>query len=491
MKIYIFTCLAFLILTIGCQKLEDLNENPNLPSTAAPQNLLPTIIRNVSTTLNEEAFLIANSAAQLSAKSLRTNVEAYQWGTFDVWTPLYSSLRNVKELEELAILQENEGYEVVAIIIRCYIFSVLTETYGDIPYTDALRVQDGIPNPKYDTQESIYLGERGLLSELERANLILKSNIPPIDGDIMFDNDLTKWQRFCNSLYLKILLKLADKIDVRNRLANLLGSSSNRIMISNEDNAVLSYLNIFPNQYPLTNLAPADFEAVRVSESLMNQFSLQKDPRLHVYAREIDATINDNSTLVYEGFQNGVGCDNSGSRLGLIYYDYPGHPTVLNKADAIWMTYSEVQFIIAELEQRNLLIGNVESNYKKGIQAAMDYYQVDYSKSGWSDFEDFYQNAVGVSYQNRLSQIWEQKRVALWFHGMEPYLEVRRWLHYHNNDWSQLQFLEATCNNQNNDLLPLRYEYPIEESALNSDQHTIAASRIGGDNQNAKIWLLQ
>lgn len=491
MKIYISLCLTFIFITISCQKLEDLNDNPNLPSVAAPQNLLPTIIRDVSETLTTESFLIANNAAQLSAKSLRTNVEAYQWSAFNIWTPLYSSLRNVKELEDLAILQENEGYEAVAVIIRCYIFSILTETYGDIPYTEALQVQAGISTPKYDTQESIYLNEGGILSELERANLILKGNTLPIDGDIMYDNDLSKWQRFCNSLYLRILLKLSDKIDIRTKITNLLGSSSNRIIASNRDNAVLNYLNIFPNQYPLTTLASGDFDAVKVSESLINQFSIQKDPRLHIYAREIDATINDNSVLTYEGLQNGVGCDNSGSRLGLIYYDYPGHPTTLIKAQSIWMTYSEVQFIIAELVQRNLLSGNVATNYKEGIRAAMESYEVDYSKSGWVDFEDFYQNAVGVSYQNGLSQIWEQKRVALWFHGMEPYLEVRRWLDYHNNDWSQFQFLEAPCNNQNSGLLPLRYEYPEEESTLNSDQYTIATSRMGGDDQNTKMWLLQ
>ena len=155
------------------------------------------------------------------------------------------------------------------------------------------------------------------------------------------------------------------------------------------------------------------------------------------------------------------------------------------------MTYSEVLFLLAELEERNLLVGNVETNYKKAIQASMDYYGVDYRKSGWIDFEDFYQNANGVSYQNGLDQIWEQKRVALWFHGMEPYLEVRRWLNYLNNDWNQFQFLEAPCNNQNGNVFPKRYVYPVEESLLNSDQYTIAASRIGGDNQNSRMWLVQ
>ena len=177
------------------------------------------------------------------------------------------------------------------------------------------------------------MGSEGLLAELERVNIVLKGNVRPIDGDILYGNDLIKWQKFANSLYLKLLVKVSNKVDVRTKVSNLLGDPNNRIISSNADNAVLTYLGIAPNRYPLTELTAADFDAVKISESLFTQFSTQKDPRLHVYARETEATINDNSnnTPIYEGRINGVGCNNNviGSKLGLIYYDYPGEPSTL------------------------------------------------------------------------------------------------------------------------------------------------------------------
>ncbi len=121
----------------------------------------------------------------------------------------------------------------------------------------------------------------------------------------------------------------------------------------------------------------------------------------------------------------------------------------------------------------------------------MDYHEVDYDPFGWVGFDDFYTQS-GVAYQDNPEQVWEQKWLALFFHGMEPYYEVRRWLFENNFDWNQISFLRPHCDNINNDQLPVRFLYPGDESTLNQTNYQTAIDRLGGsNNQNARMWLVQ
>ncbi len=486
--------------TLGClffslnsctEDIETLRENPNQPANAALSNILPSIIKNTANITVEQSFLVGNNAAQLTAKSHVLEVDVYSWRGFSTWNSIYNVLRDVNVLEQQAIFEENKAFEAVAVIWRCYLFSILTDMYGDIPYSEALQGQSAANfRPKYDTQEEIYTGEKGLLKELGRANDILNGNRPNIDGDILFDNDLNKWQRFCNSLRLRLLVRISKQKNVTVELTDLL-TNTNQLMQSNTDNAVLKYQGAVANNNPIRQLKSGDFDAVRIGENLVRTFNLTSDPRLGVYARQTDGTINDLNNAVYLGWQNG-NCDTDGNRLGLIYYDYPTHPTSEKKADGIFMTYSEVKFLQAEIVQRGLVLtgSSAETLYNEGIEAALDYYDVDERTFGWNSRADFI-NSANIKYDQNLNTIWKQKWISLYFSGLEGYIEVRRWLDYHNGDWTQLSFLSAPCGNQNGDQLPARFVYPASEGTLNSDQFNIATSRMGGNTQNTKMWLIK
>lgn len=492
MKIFYNILLMTILGLTGCQKLSDLNINPNQPENANIENLFPTILRDLSNAMVHESFLIGNNAAQLTAKSLRVEVDVYNWGTFETWSTLFRILRNIYTMEYIAKEEGQQTYEAVAIILRSYIFSILTDAYGNIPYIEAVT-GDRTNNfrPVYNTQQSIYTGSEGLLSELRRANDLLANSKTPIDADILYNNDLNKWRKFCNSLRLRLLLHISRKVNISAEMTEILNNPS-AIMESNNDNAFVDYLAAFPNQYPLLTLSTGNFDAVRVSENLVKSLKKTKDPRLAQYARPTDATINNNDSLEYLGWTNGAdGCDTDGSRLGLAYYDYPNHPVSGNKAQALLMSYSEVQFIIAEAILQGWVSGDAESYYKRGIESSMSYYNVDYTDFGWSDFNDFYNNS-GVLYNANRIQIWEQKWIALFFHGLEPYFELRRWLaEFGGDSWFELGFVSAPCDNVNKDLLPVRFLYPDEEKTLNSYNYEEAVSLIGSDNINSKMWTIQ
>ena len=161
----------------------------------------------------------------------------------------------------------------------------------------------------------------------------------------------------------------------------------------NEDQAALSFLNAFPNQFPTIPLKQGDFDAVALSSSSHAVLAGYNDPRLSRYARP-DNEDFDNPN--FSAIDNGVG-GQTGSRLGLAYFDYPGQATAqqlgLNYAEGLMMTYAEQQFLLAEAAALGWINNDAEAHYKTGIKASHDYYQVNYAPYGFSDFEDFYSNS--------------------------------------------------------------------------------------------------
>lgn len=475
---------------VACtDELEELNVNPNQPEEVTPDVLLTSAIRSTINSMVNESFLLGNNAAQLTAKTLRAEVDIYSWNAFPtVWETMYKGLANVMEVEQIAMEQGDPAMEGAAVVMKAWIFSILTDAYGDVPYSQAIKgVDAGNYLPVYDAQQEIYLGSDGLLAELARADALLSGG-GSIDGDILLGGDADLWRKLANSLRLRLLMRISAQTDVAGEVQAIVNAGN--IMTSNDDNAVLDYLGSFPNEFPLIPLKQGDFDAVVMSERSVSVMQAYNDPRLMAFARP-DNLDFENPTFdgAINGSENPDICDKSGSRLGLAYYDYPSHPTTSDHADGILMTYAEVEFLLAEAALNGYISSNPEDHYRAGIEASMEYYGVSYEPFGYTDFEDFYTNS-GVAYDEPMD-IWEQKWLSLYFTGLEPYFEVRRWLHSVNFNWAEIPFLSPTCSNVNNDQLPLRFLYPGEEQSLNAENYSAAVSRLGGNSQNASMWLVE
>ncbi|UII24481.1 SusD/RagB family nutrient-binding outer membrane lipoprotein [Fulvivirga maritima] len=485
---YIITLLLIIGVSFSCDEFEDMNENPNEPTDVDASTVLPSAIRQSVTTLTTESFLLGNNAAQLTAKTLRTEIDSYNWNAFpSVWQGLYESLTDVRTLEEIALEEENEALEGVAVILRSWIMSTLTNTYGNVPYTEAIDGSEGDYTPAYDDQSAIYAD---ILDELERADGLLTGS-GSISGDIMLNNDPTLWRKFGNSLRLRLLMYAHNQIDdAESRFANIV--ESGLILSSNEETVAMPFLNSFPNQFPTIPLKKGDFDAVALSQTSLNVMSAYNDPRLARYARPDN---NDYNNPTFSGATNGAGsCSKGGSALGAPYFNVEGDVTAdelgLNIPEGLVMTYSEVEFLLAEAAAKGWIADAVEPHYEAGIEASMEYYQVDYAPFGYTDFADYYANS-GVAY-NEATDIWEQKWLALFFNGLEPYFEVRRWYFESGMSFDGIPFMDPACNNLNNNLLPTRFLYPGEEQSLNQLNYQEAIERMdGGNSINAPIWLVQ
>ncbi len=500
----IYLVLIPLLALVSCDDgFENVNSNPNEPEEVNANVLMTGATRASMNSMVDESFLLSNNIAQITAKTLRSEVDRYDFTAFNtLWLNQYNALRDLRDAELIAEENENQATQGASIIIQSHVFYTLTMAYGDIPYSEAVSgTTEGNFNPVYDDQQVILDGEGGLLDRLQQANSLLSqasSNGGTVDGDIIFDGTPENWMKLSNVLQLRILNHLSNKRDVSSEMSNLVNNAM--LFESNADNAVLNYLGSFPNEFPLFPLKQGDFDAVVMSQQSVNMMQNYSDPRLGRYARPdnvVDLDRFDSPNAVYSGAENGSetgGCDKGGSRIGARYYDYPGHPVGDAEANGIIATYSEQELIIAEAIQKGIIPGNAEMHYMNGIEASMNYYDVNLDVFGWNSFSDFYNNS-GVAYDGTLDKIWEQKWLATFFHGIEPYFDVRRMVYEANGgtsfDVTAVPFLVAPCENDNNGNMPTKFLYPGNEISLNNENYTQAIDEIGGNTQNGVIWIME
>ena len=501
----LYLMLLPLLAIVSCDDgFENVNSNPNEPEEVNAGVLMTSATRASMNSMVNESFLLSNNLAQITAKTLRSEVDRYDFTAFNtLWLDQYDALVNFRDAELTAEENGNTATQAASIIMQSHAFYTLTMAYGDIPYSEAVSgPTDGNFTPAYDDQENILDGPGGLLERLQEANSLLdqaSNNGGTVDGDIIFDGSTQSWRKLSNVLQLRILNHLSNKRDVSNDMSNLVNNAM--LFESNDDNAVLNYLGSFPNEFPLFPLKQGDFDAVLMSKQSVNMMENYDDPRLGRYARPDNITnleVFDSPNANYSGAENGSetgGCDKGGSRIGARYYDYPGHPTGDVEANGIIATYSEQELIIAEAIQEGSISGNAEMHYKNGIEASMNYYGVNLDVFGWTDFNDFYNNS-GVAYDGTLEKVWEQKWLATFFHGMEPYFDVRRMVYEANNgngfQVDMVPFLVAPCANDNGGEMPTKFLYPGNEISLNNENYNQAVSEFGGENtQNGVIWIME
>ena len=466
---------CFALCTTGCtDDFEEINENPNSPQSVGPQFLLTNVI---SVEANQNAYLqgfrLANYLAQFAASVEFERIDRYEMGTnAEYWNTIFqlsSDIQSMKQAEGT-----NEAYFAVGDIMQSFLFSQLTDLWGDVPYTEALQALDGQFTPKYDTQESIYTDpETGILAVLERSAATLESSTASIQGDVMFNGDLDKWARFANSLRLRYLLRISKRLTDFSEIQSL--ADSGRLMQSNEDNALAPYLGAAPNQYPMSNAALGLYLEHRMTRTVDSVVTLWNDPRVQVLYKPTTASVNAGMPA-YKGLLNGqdretiaeAGTDlNDISPFGTIFRDVP------DGVDAQFMQYSEVQFALAEAVERGFISGDAQTFYENGIMAGFEYYGVELPV----DYLE--RDAIALDGTDNLTKILTQKWLSLISVGHEAWFNVRR---------TGIPNLRPGPDNLNDNQYPVRYFYPESEQATNSANYAEAAERIGGDDINSEGW---
>lgn len=465
----------------SCDKnFEEVNVDPNAILEVTPDLLLPTVIRGpVNTTVNE-GWSIGNIVVQHTAKIQFVNEDRYIWGDrTGIWDNMYAYLRDINNLYQLGEASGSNNYMGVALVLKSWAFSVLTDTYGDVPYSQALLAKsEGNLSPAYDPQEEIY---NGILADLATANELLGSTQEEISGDILFEGNLQMWKKLANSLRLRYLMRISDRKDVASDMQAILSNTATFPIFEPGEAGALTYLEAAPNQFPLYTTRVGSFDEFRLSKNLGDKLLAFGDPRLDLFARPTAASAN-TSNPVYVGVPNGLsdvdalgynGGVQNVSRIGSVYYEGAITARGIRVARGYIMGYAELQFILAEAAAKGWVNGSARSFYEEGIKASFDQFD--------TAMPEGYLSLAGISFQEdeALALIGTQKWISLFFCGLEAWY-----------DWRRTNYPEILPgpSNQNNDRVPVRYSYPLSEQSLNGQSRQAAVDRQGADNINTKVW---
>ena len=472
----IWIVLVVVLMTACTDNFEEINKNPNLPENVSPQFLLSNII-SVSADRNtyEQGFRLANYLAQFSASVEFERIDRYEMGSNSgYWNTVYRLLSDIRSMQEIE--GTNEAYQAVGDIMRCYLFSQMTDMYGDIPYTDAVNALDGNYSPSYDTQESIYMdNETGIFAVLAKSVEILNSTNFSIQGDVMFKNDLNQWIRFANSLRIRYYLRVSNKTNDFSEMQSIVANED--LMQSNADNAVVPYLSSAPNQWPMSVAGLGLYQEHRMTQTVDSVLSLWDDPRVTILYKPSEASVLDGNPE-YNGLLNGQSRETIAengvnlskiSLFGSVFRDVP------DGVDGQFMQYAELQFALAEASLKGYISGDYNTYYQEGVSASFDYWGVDLP------LDYFARPSISLTgnTEQDLVKILSQKWLSLINNGHEAWFNVRR---------TGIPNLQPGPDDLNAGLYPVRYLYPESEQATNAENFQEAAERIGGNNVNSKGW---
>lgn len=485
----LFILLGILVMQACTEGFEELNTNPNQPTVdkANPDLILPKVIYELGNELTDGlAWGFGNIVSQSVATNNFTGNDIYNWGTYSgTWNLFYQNARDAQNLIIIAEERGNDNLKAVALVLKAYIFTYLTEMWGEVPYSQSLNGKgvngDAVFEPAYDEQKDIYAG---ILADYTAANSLF-GPVGSVGGDILFSGDVDKWKKLCNALRIRTIMRLEKRWGDM----GLSGSDLQQIieqellMESNADNATLPYLATSPNQWPLQTSRVGSFDEKRMSQRIEAVLKGTNDPRLNVLFRPID---NQDSTGVYRGVPNGLSEDNAinfnggpknQSRLGNRFRD-TDEPANVN-VDMTFMQYNELMFLLAEAAEKGYISGDAETYYLNGINATMEYYGIS-PEANYFDQEGV-NYKTGMTQVERLELIGTQKWLGLFMVGLEAWFDFRRTGIPALTPGPDALF----------DQVPLRIQYPDDEKVLNESNYNTVVGRQGPDEILTKPWLLQ
>lgn len=481
MKIkYLATIISgtLLLSATACKKtIEDINKNPNASETGQPDYILTGVTKALADTYwgtsnNMDASLLW---VQNWAKIQYTDPDRYIYTSTsfnELWGTGYSrGVVNLNALVKIADAQANPNYKGVALVLRSWVFQLLTDNYGDVPYTQAATINEFL-TPAYDKQKDVYFA---VLDDLKSAQTFLSPSGPAIAGDIIYGtssgaNQILLWKKFANSLRLRIALRIADREPEKAKqvLADIQAEGSGYIS-SNSETAQLVYA-ASPNQNPISNLFDTR-DDYRISKTIVDKLFALNDPRLPVYASKT----KDATPQTYVGLPNGLLVGDASS-YGFTKTSKPGTYFLAPSAPAVIISYAEVLFDQAEAAQRGFIAGNAADLYRQAITASLTQYGI-----GTADINTYLaQSSVAYDAANYRKSIGEQKWIALFGQGLEAYAEWRRL------DYPQLTpAVAGTLGGK----IPLRFIYPGTEQSLNGTSYKAAVASQGADALTTKLWF--
>lgn len=461
-----------LMLTACDKDFAEVNTDPNRIDRISPGTLLNPIIYEVTSfnTRRADDFTFQLMQVSLPFPSASGGIHRYDIAEnagSSTWTTYYRWLTNVKEMYNAAVELNDPNYKAIALTLNAWIYSNLTDCFGNVPMTEAARGDEGILRPVFDDQKTIYTK---IIADLDSANNLFSTTRAMTFGtEILYGNNVMNWKRFCNSLQMRLLLRVSKRteMDAMNRLRDMINNPTKYpVFTTNDQAAVLKVTGLVPNVSPWGRAI--DFTTFRaMGKFFLDQLNNLNDPRREKFsttARPSTGTGN----LGYMGIPSGY----SGGESQFRYI-----PSNLNIAlvtapmICVLMPYAEVEFIKSEVE---LFFNNVTASrtaYERGVKASIEQWGAVMPPTYFSN--------TAASFDGTLERIMLQKYVSLFF------VDYQQWFEYRRTGFPKLPTADGM---ENNKIVPVRFMYPINVRSTNTANYQKAVEAMGGDNFNIKGW---
>lgn len=545
------------IITMACalffascsdEYMEDMNTDPSKAATIDPNAQLTTaqlqtygdlsmmeIYRNYHYAFTQQLMGCWNTTNYGGRHTLDNNEMSR------IWTSFYTqSLKNIIDAQyRTAEDAEKVNINSVLRIYRVYLMSIITDTYGDAPFSEAgLGFLEGKFNPKYDKQEDIY---NAFFLELEDAVNKIDPTKDKVTGDLIYAGDVTKWQQLANSLRLRFAMRISNvnPTKAQTEFENALAANGGVITDASSD-ALIKYMTI---AFSFGQEAYSDYRGNSLSQLLFgndpannpsylcstffNQLYNSGDPRTFKISRcyydglmsatspdnrvditqemiekGIDFSPRDPGAYSWEPWPTGYDSDicaelavNNPSVTATMAREV--EPKLANnflKSDnpGVVMTSAEVKFLMAEATVKKWNVGSAlaEDLYKQGVRAAMDFLTDNYGCTATTDaeFDAFIQDkgAFGHTDNQKLEAINTQAWILHFTNPAECWANVRRSGYPKLKSPAEYGFGQYLTGGTE---IPVRLCYPVLESSYNKKSYNEAIERMGGtDNWHSLLW---
>ncbi|MDR3297029.1 MAG: SusD/RagB family nutrient-binding outer membrane lipoprotein [Prevotellaceae bacterium] len=504
---------------------EKINDNPNLPALweIAPINMIEEVVFYGADHFLERTRSFNGEVIQYTVTgSSSTSVHRYNIPNTTgngIWNSLFELAANSSHMSQLVYMPEraNGNLQAIALTMKALYMSNLTDIFGEVPCSEAFKgqpyyddsgdsavfVTSVVLNPQCDAQRDIY---RQIYTWLEKASgLYNQSEQFPQGGarkDLLYGGDISKWEKFTNSLYLRLLMRLSNRstekivhsangteISVAEKIREIFENTARYpVFESNDDNATLFFSGEYPNENRFGKNEESAFRR-DMSEQLnqmMNEFHVVDEAGLERLERVSDPRLSTYfvSGSSWKGGISGKSDDedevNGNDANKAVLGDYTSPYS--------FMKYDEVLFILCEAAKRGFIPGGdvkALELYNKAIRTSILYWQgIDPAKEvGEREISNFLSGAH-VVYDYTLGCILNQKYVAMFWVGYEA------WHDYRRTGYPNLAIGSGTFNDH---VLPTRLVYPFRFSTTNPDSYNAAVERIkatyhGDDDMRTPVW---
>ena len=501
-----FWVVLITLLVTSCEKMETINIDPNNPQSVPSNMLFSGAQKKMMDFIYDNWFGGRQSLtyAQYWAQRNYTEEDRYQIRESvnnNYFNHLYSIIANLNRVIALntdpktagtsALYGDNNNQIAAARIMKVWLYSIITDTWGSVPYSEVDKLKDGIYHPKYDDQKIIY---DDLIKELtEAANMINEDEPAFTGGDRIYGGDAEQWKKFANSLKCRLALH-TSKVEGSKWRQYIKEALESGVFESNEDVAAYHYSNVAPewslfyegffidgrNDFTITRPFADILKGQR--DTLNNKkhpWEGTVDPRLAMFTTPRGGK--------YIGMPLGIptSATNLFRNAAPTWYFFP--PMQL-KADfpVPIMTYAEVLFIISEYNDFSM------DEYAEGVEASIDYWA---SVSGERVPDAYKAEYIDIVTQEVNAEVVAlQKYIDLFMNGTEAWVEIRRTGYPDQllkpGEISAMRPVASggtaiifnTLSDTKGLIIP-RVKYPTNESTLNGTSFNEAVNKfLGGTN---------